>query len=175
MRLLLPEPATPVTTVSTPRGTSTSTSRRLCDPAPRISSAPADSRHRVLECGGVSEVATGESVRFPETVDGAGEGDLSPVAARAGTEVDDVVGDEDRLGLVFDDEDRIALVPQRQQQVIHRADVVRMQADRRFVEDIGDVRERRTQVADQFDPLRLSPGQRSRRSVQRQISEADVV
>src|SRR5215218_9143126 len=37
---LLPEPATPVTTHSTPSGTSTSTSRRLCVDAPRISRAP---------------------------------------------------------------------------------------------------------------------------------------
>ncbi len=37
---LLPEPATPVTTVSTPSGMSTSTSRRLFAVAPRISRAP---------------------------------------------------------------------------------------------------------------------------------------
>src|SRR5215216_6290865 len=37
---LLPEPATPVTTTSTPSGMSTSTSRRLCAVAPRISRAP---------------------------------------------------------------------------------------------------------------------------------------
>src|SRR2546430_14483913 len=37
---LLPEPATPVTTQSTPSGTSTSTSRRLWVGAPRSSSAP---------------------------------------------------------------------------------------------------------------------------------------
>ncbi len=37
---LLPEPATPVMTVSTPSGTSTSTSWRLLAVAPRISSAP---------------------------------------------------------------------------------------------------------------------------------------
>src|SRR5262250_1637174 len=41
---LLPEPATPVTTTSTPSGMSTSTSRRLCAVAPRILSAPADVR-----------------------------------------------------------------------------------------------------------------------------------
>src|ERR1700731_2934806 len=35
---LLPEPATPVTTTSTPSGTSASTSHRLCVVAPRISS-----------------------------------------------------------------------------------------------------------------------------------------
>src|SRR3954463_2271773 len=37
---LLPDPATPVTTVSTPSGMSTSTLRRLCVDAPRISSVP---------------------------------------------------------------------------------------------------------------------------------------
>ncbi len=39
-RELLPDPATPVITVSTPSGMSTSTARRLCVSAPRISSAP---------------------------------------------------------------------------------------------------------------------------------------
>src|ERR671932_1758339 len=37
---LLPEPAAPVTTTSTPSGTSTSTSCRLCVLAPRTSSMP---------------------------------------------------------------------------------------------------------------------------------------
>src|SRR5919198_1107738 len=40
MRELLPEPATPVTTQSSPSGMSTSTSCRLFVVAPRISSAP---------------------------------------------------------------------------------------------------------------------------------------
>src|SRR3954468_5842105 len=40
IRELLPEPATPVTTTSTPSGTSTFTSRRLCRVAFRISSRP---------------------------------------------------------------------------------------------------------------------------------------
>src|ERR687895_1189347 len=41
---LLPEPATPVTTQTTPSGRSTSTSWRLCVDAPRISSVPEDER-----------------------------------------------------------------------------------------------------------------------------------
>src|ERR687892_1290053 len=41
---LLPEPATPVITQSTPSGRSTSTSWRLCVDAPRISSRPAGER-----------------------------------------------------------------------------------------------------------------------------------
>src|SRR5207253_7992200 len=41
---LLPDPATPVTTQSTPSGMSTLTSRRLCRVALRISSRPVGSR-----------------------------------------------------------------------------------------------------------------------------------
>src|ERR671915_207998 len=41
---LLPEPATPVTTQSTPSGMSTSTFCRLCLEAPRISSLPLEVR-----------------------------------------------------------------------------------------------------------------------------------
>src|SRR5918996_4713786 len=48
---LLPEPATPVTTTSTPRGMSTSTSRRLFLAAPRIASAPVGVRTDSLRAG----------------------------------------------------------------------------------------------------------------------------
>src|ERR1022692_805582 len=55
---LLPDPATPVTTTSTPSGMSTSTSRKLCVVAPRISSVRP---HRLLERGRVIEMATSKS------------------------------------------------------------------------------------------------------------------
>src|ERR671914_2689627 len=45
---LLPEPATPVTTQSTPSGMSMSTPRRLWVDAPRISRAPEDERTEPL-------------------------------------------------------------------------------------------------------------------------------
>src|SRR6185437_12345295 len=93
-RELLPDPATPVTTVSTPSGMSTSTPRRLWAEAPRTCRAPAGVR----------------------TAGRAG----------AGAEVDDVVGDRDRLRLVLHDQDGVALLPQAQQQVVHPGDVVRV-------------------------------------------------
>ena len=49
---------------------------------------------------------------------------------RRRAEVDDAVGDRDRLRLVLHDEHRVALVPQPQQQVVHPRDVVGVQADR---------------------------------------------
>ena len=68
---LLPEPATPVTTTSTPSGMSTSTSCRLCVLAPRTSSAPDGRPHRRLEGGPVVEVAAGERAAGPQPLDGA--------------------------------------------------------------------------------------------------------
>ena len=87
--------------------------------------------------------------------------DLASRRAGAGAEVDDVVGDRDRLGLVLHDEHGVALVSQLQQQVVHPLDVMRVHADRRLVEDIGDVGERRTEVADHLGALGLSAGQRA--------------
>src|SRR5699024_1340281 len=130
--------------------------------------------YSVLERGGVSEVATGQGVAATQLVDGAGEGDLSPAAPGPGTEVDDVIGDEDRPRLVFDDEDGVALLAQRQQQIVQRPDVVRVQTDRRFVEDIRDIGQRRTEMADELDPLGIAAGQGTGRTIEGQVAEADV-
>jgi hypothetical protein len=94
---LLPDPATPVTTTSTPSEMSTSTSCKLWVRAPRTSSAPV----------GVPTV----SLRV------ARSSTWQPVA-------------------------------QLQQQVVHTLDVVRVQPDRRLIEHVGDVDERRAELAD---------------------------
>ena len=84
--------------------------------------------HRLLECGPVVEVAAGERAAGPQPLDGALEADRAARGTGAGAEVDDVVGDRDRLRLVLHDEHRVALVAQPQQQVVHALDVVRVQA-----------------------------------------------
>ena len=53
-----------------------------------------------------------------------------------------MVGDRDGLGLVLDDQHGVALVAQLAQQVVHLLDVVRVEADRRLVEDVGHVGQR---------------------------------
>jgi hypothetical protein len=85
-----------------------------------------------------------------------------------------VVGDCDRLGLVLHDEHRVALVPQLQQQAVHPLDVMGVQADRGFVEDVGDVRERRAEVADHLGALCLATRQRARRPVEREVAQPDL-
>src|SRR6266516_3531653 len=114
---LLPEPATPVTTTSTPSGMSTSTSRRLWVLAPRTSSFPDGFPHRWLQRGTVAQVLPGDGAAGPQSADGA------PRRARAGAEIDGVIGDRDRLRLVLYHQHRVALVAQLQQQVVHPLNV----------------------------------------------------
>src|SRR2546427_129891 len=96
--------------------------------------------------------------------------DTTPAPA----EVDDVIGDRDRLRLVLHDEHRVALVPQPQQQVVHPLDVVGVQARGGLVEDVGDVGERGAEVADHLDALRLAAGQRAGRTAEGEIAEPDL-
>jgi hypothetical protein len=55
-------------------------------------------------------VAAGEGVAGAQSIDRSLEADRATPRARAGPEVDHVVGDRDRLGLVLDDEHGVALV-----------------------------------------------------------------
>ena len=115
--------------------------------------------HRVLQRGAVVEVATGH-VPLPQASTVPLEDD-DLAAGRRRAEVDDVVGDRDHLGLVLDHEHGVALVAQPQQQPVHPLDVVRVQADGGLVEDVGDVGERRAEVADHLRALRLAARQRA--------------
>ena len=143
--------------------------RRRAPPAPPTASAPTSfSEARSSRCRPVSV----SLARSPSTV--PSNTTSPPAGAGAGAEVDDVVGDRDRLRLVLDDEHGVALVAQLQQQVVHPLDVVRVQADRRLVEDVGDVGERRAEVADHLGALRLAARQRARRPVEREVAEPDL-
>ena len=118
--------------------------------------------HRRLQRRPVVQVLPGQGVARPQLLDGALEDDLSTGGAGTRAEIDGMVGDGDRLRLVLHHEHGVALVPQLQQQVVHPFDVVRMQADRRLVEHVGDVGQRRAEVPDHLGPLRLAARQRAR-------------
>ena len=108
---------------------STSTSWRLWVLAPRTSSIAEGGRTDGLRRGPIVQVAAGDRAAATQPLDAALEADLASRGAGAGTEVDDVVGDRDRLRLVLDDEHGVALVAQLQQQPVHPLDVMRVQAD----------------------------------------------
>ena len=90
--------------------------------------------------------------------------DLAAVLARARADVDDVVGDPDRLLVVLDDDHRVAEVAQAHQRVDQALVVALVQADRRLVEHVEHADEPAADLRRQPDALRLAAGERGRPS-----------
>ena len=120
------------------------------------------------------EVAAGGRPRRDQAVDRALVHDGPAVGPGARAHVDDVVGDPDHLRVVLDDEDRVALVAQAPEQRVHPLDVVGVQPDGRLVEDVGDVGQRRPEVADHPRALRLAARERAGRPVEAEVAEAHL-
>ena len=100
--------------------------------------------------------------------------DLAAVLARAGADVDDVVGDPDRLLVVLDDEHGVAQVAQPDHRVDQPLVVALVQPDRRLVEHVEHADEAAADLAREPDALRLAAGERARVAVEAQVVEADV-
>ena len=81
-----------------------------------------------------------------QAVERAGKHDAAALLARAEAEIDDVVGDLDHVGVVLDDEHRVALVAELAEDVDQPQVVARVQADRRLVEHVERADERRSQA-----------------------------
>ncbi len=91
-------------------------------------------------------------------------------------EVDHVVGVLDDVEVVFDDQDRVAVVDELVEGVEQLPDVVEVKAGRRLVEDVERlVGVTPAEMARQLDPLRLPAGERRGRLTERQVPEADVL
>ena len=95
-----------------------------------------------LQLKGDVEVATGRRPGRDEALDRAFVDDRPSVRTRARTHVDDMVGGANDLGVMLDHENGVALVTQPLNQPVRPFDVVRVEADGRLVEDVGDVGER---------------------------------
>ena len=97
-------------------------------------------------------------------------------AARPGKrpDVDHVVGGLDHVGVVFDDEHRVALVAQLLQQLVQAVHVARVHADARLVKDVQHVHQAAAQVLDHLDALRLAARERVGFPVQAEVFQPDV-
>ena len=84
-----------------------------------------------------------------------------------------MVGDGDHVRLVLDDQHRVALVAQLLHQPGQPPHIVRMQPHRGFVEHIGDVGQRRAEMAHHLDPLALPARQARALAVKAEIAEPD--
>ena len=179
---LLPEPLTPVTTVTTPSGNRDIDVLEVVVPGAsdhdrgtRPSGRPAVGRDG--DRGRAAEVAcrSATSFDFLTFAGDPGRGDLAAAVARAGSEVDQVVGRLDHLAVVLDEDQRVAQVAEVLQSASSKPGVVaRMEADRRLVEDVEDARQAAADLAGQADPLALAAGERRRAAGQAQVIEADV-
>src|SRR5690606_15736568 len=81
----------------------------------------------------------------------------------------------DRLLVVLDDVDGIALHRQRADRVEQQTVVARMKTDRRLVEDVADAPQIRAELRREPDALRFAAGERRRAAIERQITETDAI
>ena len=84
--------------------------------------------HVVLDRERPAEEPPGQRVGVAQVGERALEHDPPAAVARLGAHVDDVVGDLDDVGIVLDDDDRVALVAQLRQQLGQAVDVAWVQA-----------------------------------------------
>ena len=94
---------------------------------------------------------------------------LAAQAARAGAQVDHVVGALDGLGVVLHHQHRVAHVAQLRQRFQQAAVVARVQADGGLVEHVQHAAQLGADLRGQADALRLAAGERGGGAVQAQV------
>ena len=97
------------------------------------------------------------------------------MTARAGTKVDHIVGSPDGLFIVFDDEHGVAEVAQVFERCKKTPVVAMVQADGRFVEDVEDTAQLRSDLRRQADALAFSTGECGGGTAKLEVAESDVV
>ena len=100
---------------------------------------------------------------------------LAAVFAGAGPEIENVIGGQHGVGIVLDDEDRVAQIAQALQDFDQPMRVARMQSDRRLVEHVQRAHQMRAERSGQLDALRFAAGERGGEAVEREIFEADFI
>ena len=120
--------------------------------------------------GGERAVAIGEQLGH-----GPFEDDLAAVFAGAGAEVDDVIGGAHHVGVVLDDDDRVAELAQLFEDANQAAGVAAVQADGRLVENVAGADEPRAERRGELNTLRFAAGERGGEAVEREVLEPDVV
>ena len=160
----LPDPETPVTATSRPSGRRTVMFWRLCSRAPWMVEGVAAWRAAALRGIGMDgppgQIVAGERSGLPGHLRRRAGGDHLPaMLARAGAEVDHVVGGGDHIQVVFDDEDGVAQVAQAAQDADQAVGVALVQPDGRLVEDVEHAAQPGAEQRRQPQALRLAGGE----------------
>ena len=122
----------------------------------------------------ISQILPCQALGLEKALEVALVHDLAAFAARAGAEIDDVVGRAHHLRVMLDDHDRVAAVPKALQRRDQPLVVSRMKADRRLVKNIEYAGEARANLRRKANALHLAARQRRRRAVKRQVVKAHV-
>src|SRR3954467_8480457 len=93
----------------------------------------------------------------------------------ARTQIDHGVGGFDGVGIVLDNEHRVAQVAKRFENVDQALGVTRMQTDRGLIENVESADEVRTERSGQLDALRFAAREGGGQAVEGQVIEADFV
>ena len=101
--------------------------------------------------------------------------DMAAMDAGAGADIDHVVGGQDGVLVVLDDDHGVADVAQAPQRFEQAVIVALVQADRGLVEHVEHAGEARADLAGEPDALALAARQRAGIAAKRQIIEADIV
>ena len=94
---------------------------------------------------------------------GALRHDFAAVNASARADIDDIIGGEDRVFVMFDDDHRIAEIAQPPQRVEQPRIVALMQADRGLVQHIEHAGQARSDLRGEPDALAFAARQACRR------------
>ena len=111
---------------------------------------------------------------FQQLFRSARKNNFAAVDARAGTEVDHVVGLADGLFVVFDDDDRITEIAQLFKRGEQAVVITLMQTDARFIEYVEHAGQARADLRGQPDALRFAAGERAAFAVERKVVEPDI-
>ena len=121
------------------------------------------------------QVLPGQRARcLQDVLQGALADDLTTVHARARTDVQDIVGQADRVLVMLDHDHRVAKVAQTGKSAEQAFVVALVQADRRLVEHVHHADQAGADLAGQADALRLTTGQGVGLAFQGQVVEADI-
>ena len=101
--------------------------------------------------------------------------DVAAMDAGARADIDDVVGGQDGVLVVLDDDHGVAEVAQAPQRFEQPRVVALVQADRGLVEHVEHAGQARADLAGEPDALALAARQRAGIARQRQVVEADIV
>ena len=100
--------------------------------------------------------------------------EVAAARARAGAEVEDVVGAADGVLVVLDDDDGISQIPQPPQRADEPVVVALMQPDARLIEHVKTARQPAADLRGQPDALRFAAAQRPAFAIQREVAEPDL-